>query len=162
MKSVKSFFGTQNSFYFVLFFSRWLKPLHFSASDLMQWQALRGKDTQCPYSVTFPPVGFDWPQHMHSNPCSTTNKSLSPDTIQQKVCSRSSPRTLSAFGPYLFWFSPFQQVDVWHGKIDMPVAQNRDWNCDVVRRNNGLNRWESHLNLGVILFIHKLLSLTSG
>lgn len=92
MKSIKtwceSFFGTRNSFHFVLlffFFSRWLKPLHFSAFDLMQWQALRGKDTQCPYSVTFPPVGFDWPQHMHSNPCSTTNKSLSPDTTQQKV-----------------------------------------------------------------------------
>lgn len=56
-----------------------------------------------------PAVGFHWPQHTPSNPCSTTNKSLSSDTIQQKVCWRSSTRTLSVFAPYLFRFSPFQR-----------------------------------------------------
>lgn len=48
------------------------------------------------------PIGFDWPQHMHSNPNSTTNKSLSFDTIQEKVCSRSSAQTLSVVGPIYF------------------------------------------------------------
>lgn len=28
--------------------------LHSSPAELTMWQALRGKDTQCPYSVTFP------------------------------------------------------------------------------------------------------------
>ncbi len=60
---------------------------------------------------------------MHSSPYSTANKSLSSDTIQEKVCSRSSAQTLSVFGPNLFWSSPFQSLDVWHERIDMPVAQ---------------------------------------
>lgn len=54
------------------------------------------------------PIGFDWPQHIHSSPNSTANKSLSSDTIQEKVCSRSSSSdiisvsSLIYFGPLLF------------------------------------------------------------
>lgn len=69
------------------------------------------------------PIGFDWPQHMHSNPYSTANKSLSSDTIHEKVCSRSSAQTLSVFGPDLFWSPLFQSLGVWHERIDMPLTQ---------------------------------------
>lgn len=117
--------------FFLLFFSFVVDFLAKAVSPLHIWHdALTCLERQG-YIVSLfchlPPVGFDWPQHTPSNPCSTTNKSLSSDTIQLKVCSRSSARTLSVFSPYLFWFGIFC-----HDKIDVPFTQNRDcslWCC---------------------------------
>lgn len=78
------------------------------------------------------PIGFDWPQHMHSNPYSTANKSLSSDTIQGKVCWRSPAQTLSVFGPDLFWSTPFSVAGCLTWKDRHASGSNRDENCDVV------------------------------
>lgn len=78
------------------------------------------------------PIGFDWPQHIHSSPNSTANKSLSSDTIQEKKFAQGAQaQTLSVFRPWsISVLSPlslslffFQSADAWHERIDMPVAQ---------------------------------------
>lgn len=81
---------------------------------------------QCVLILSPSPIGFDWPQHTHSNPYSTTNKSLSFDTIQQKVCSR---RTLSVAGPICF--GPVLSVSeclIW--KDGYVSGSNWDENCE--------------------------------
>ena len=77
------------------------------------------------------PIGFDWPQHMHSNPYSTANKSLSSDTIRGKVCWRSPAQTLSVFGPDLFWSTPFSVAGCLTWKDRHASGSNPDENCDV-------------------------------
>lgn len=80
---------------------------HVSASLLSGWvDVVTGKDTQCPYSVTLSYWLWLAPTHAFK-PYSTANKSLSSDTIQEKVCSRSLAQPLSVFGLNLFWYSPF-------------------------------------------------------
>lgn len=84
-----------------------------SAPLLSAWvDAVTGKDTRCPYSVTSSHWLWLAPAQAFK-PYSTANKSLSSDTIHEKVCSRSSAQPLSVFGLHLFWslcvYSPF-----WH------------------------------------------------
>lgn len=49
-QSIESF----HSLFFVSEPGKAMHQLHSSPAELMSWQALRGKDTRCPYSVTFP------------------------------------------------------------------------------------------------------------
>lgn len=102
------------------------------------------------------PIGFDWPQHLHSSPYSTANKSLSSDTIQEKVCSRSSAQTLSVSGPDLFRSSPFQLLDVWHERIAVPVAQTV-MKTDVLCCIKALDNNQTALPLCFWHFIHRCL-----
>lgn len=109
----------------VLLFQSWPQPCIAFTSLRLSWRCDRPWEARI-HSVLIlspSPIGFDWPQHMHSSPNSTANKSLSSDTIQEKVCSRSSAQTLSVFRSHLFWSSPFQSAAVWHERIDMPVVK---------------------------------------
>lgn len=159
--------SVQSSLHSLLLFQRRPKPCIGFTFLQLSWRCDRPWEARI-HSVLIlspSPIGFDCPQHMHSNPYSTANKSLSSDTIQEKVCSRSSAQTLSVFGLDLFWSTLFQSLDVWHKRIDMPVAQAE---MKTVMFCAALMAWIIIRMIWICVsapfwhFIHRLFALTSG
>lgn len=89
---------------FVLEPDKTMSQLHFSLAELTLWQFLKNKDTQ--YVLILSPSTFNWAQHMHSNPCSTANKSLSSDT--RKSLLKELGADVNSGRSRLFWSSPFR------------------------------------------------------
>lgn len=157
-----------NTFLFCFFWGGWficfslsliflLRPLHPSTFDLMCWQALRGKDTRCPYSVTFPLLAFTGPNICLQTPAAQPINHCRVTQYNRKFAQGAQLGHYQCPAPIYFASALFSVTKL---MCHSPKAETVD--CDVVRRNNGSNRRvERILIWGFFLFIHRLLLLTS-
>lgn len=119
----------------------------------MRWQALRGKDTLCPYSVTFPLLALT----------GLNTRLQTPAAQPINHCHLTQYNRKFAQGAWLGHYQCSVLIYFCSALFVMTKLMCHLLDCDVVRRNNGLNRRVEPIWIwGLLLFIHRLLSLTFG
>lgn len=126
----------------------------------MCWQALRGKDTWCPYSVNFPLLAFTGPNTCLQTPAAQPINHCRLTQYNRKFAEGAQLGHYQCSVPIYFASALFSEADV--TKLMCHSLKTETVDCDVVRRNNGSNRRVELIWIWVFfLFIHRLLSLTS-
>lgn len=125
----------------------------------MCWQALRGKDTWCPYSVTFPQLAFTGPNTRLQTPAAHPINHCRLTQYNRKFAEGAQLGHYQCSVPIYFASALFSEADVWRDKIDVSFTQNRDyrlWCCSPqywFEQKSG-----THLNLG-LLSIHSQIAV---